>query len=75
MPTQNINNYYFNRFDVKLNYSNYFDLSLASDEKDYDQEVVFSSALIGEADGNRLPINIDLDSEDSNQKLNILWGE
>lgn len=75
MGTQNINNYSFNRFDIKLNYKNYFDLSLASDEKDYDQEVVFSNDLIGEDDGNRLPINIDLNSDLSNQKLTILWGE
>jgi hypothetical protein len=75
MASQNINNYNFNRFDIKLNYKNYFDLTLASDEKDYNQEVVFSSDLIGEEDGNRLPVNIDFDSDLSSQKLNILWGE
>jgi hypothetical protein len=75
MSSQNINNYYFNRFKVKINYGNYFDLSLASDERDYNQDVVFSPYLIGEDNGNVLPINIDLNSYSSNQKLNISWDE
>jgi hypothetical protein len=48
MPSQNINNYYFNRYDIKLDYSSYFDLTLASDERDYDEEVVFSNNIIAE---------------------------
>jgi len=74
MASQNINNYYFNRYDLKLDYSSYFDLTLASDERDYDEEVVFSTDLIAESDGNRLPINIDLNSFKSNQKETLLWN-
>ena len=74
MASQNINNYYFNRYDIRLDDSSYFDLTLASDERDYDEEVVFSTKLIAEDDGNRLPINIDLNSILSNQKMNLLWN-
>ena len=74
MASQNINNYYFNRYDLKLDYSSYFDLTLASDERDYDEEVVFSTELIAENDGNRLPINIDLNSIKSNLKQPLLWN-
>jgi hypothetical protein len=74
MPSQNINNYYFNRYDIKLDYSSYFDLTLASDERDYDEEVVFSNNIIGVDDGNRLPVSIDLNSFLSNQKLDLLWN-
>src|SRR6056300_1132645 len=74
MPSQNINNYYFNRYDIKLDYSSYFDLTLASDERDYDEEVVFSTNIIAVNDGNRLPVNVDLNSYLSNQKLDLLWN-
>lgn len=74
MATQNINNFNFNRFDIKLDNSEYFDLTLASDEKSYDEEVVFSNYLIAETDGNRLPINIDLNSAASNPKDYLYWG-
>tara|TARA_R110000765_G_scaffold78397_2_gene154050 strand:- start:662 stop:3319 length:2658 start_codon:yes stop_codon:yes gene_type:complete len=60
MGTQNLNNYYFNRLDTKINYSSYYDLFLASDEKDYNQEVMWSNNIIGYNDGDRLPVWIDL---------------
>jgi len=41
MASQNINNYNFNRYDIRLDSSSYFDLTIASDERDYDEEVVF----------------------------------
>jgi hypothetical protein len=75
MPTQNINNYYSNKYDLRLNYSSYFDLSLVSDEGGYDDEVIFSPNIVAENDGNRLPINIDLDSDLSSQKSELLWGD
>lgn len=74
MASQNINNYNFNRYDLRLDNSSYFDLTLASDERDYDEEVVFSNKLIAESDGNRLPVNIDLNSLLSNQKMDLLWN-
>jgi hypothetical protein len=61
MSYQNINQYVFRRWLLKpLNEVS--DISLASDEKDYDQEVIFSPLLIGEGDGNRMPINMDFNS-------------
>jgi len=75
MPTQNINNYGANRFDLRIDYSNYYDIKLANDEKDYDEEIVFSSNLIGFDDGDRLPINIDLDSFACTDKNEILWNQ
>ena len=46
MASQNINNYYFNRFDLRNTFYSYNDILLVSDEKDYDTEVVFSSEVI-----------------------------
>ena len=64
MSYQNINQYNFNRFYLKpLN--EITDLSLASDEKDYDQEVIFSPLLIGDTNGNVMPIKIDINSSSS----------
>ena len=74
MASQNINNYNFNRYDIRLDSSSYFDLTIASDERDYDDEVVFSKKLIAEDDGDRLPVYIDLSSNQSNQKIRLLWN-
>lgn len=38
------------------------DICLADDERGYNEEVVFSSKLIGENDGNRMPFRFDLNS-------------
>ncbi len=35
---------------------------MASDEKDYHQEVIFSPLLIAEEDGNRMPFKFDFNS-------------
>ena len=61
MAYQNINQYNFRRFGLKP-FNEVTDLCLASDEKDYDQEVIFSPLLIGENDGNRMPFNFDFNS-------------
>ena len=47
MGTQNLNNYYFNKLEAKLNYSSYYDFFLASDERDYKSEVIWSPNIIG----------------------------
>ena len=73
MPGQNIKNYYFNRFDAKLSNIDDFDITLSSDIDGYNSEVVFSPNLIGENNGNVLPINIDLNSDLSNQKETLQW--
>jgi hypothetical protein len=61
MAYQNINQYNFRRFGLKP-VNEITDICLASDEKDYDQEVVFSPLLIGEDDGNRMPFKFDFNS-------------
>ena len=61
MAYQNINQYNFRRFGLKP-VNEVTDLCLASDEKDYDQEVIFSPLLIGEDDGNRMPFKFNFNS-------------
>ena len=47
MGPQNLNNYYFNRLDAKLDYSSYYDFFLSSDERNLNQEVLYSQYAIG----------------------------
>jgi len=61
MAYQNINQYNFRRWGL-VPVREISDICLASDERDYDQEVVFSPLLIGELDGNRLPFRFDFNS-------------
>lgn len=61
MRYQNINQYNFKKWSLKP-VREVTDLSLASDNNDYDEEVVFSPLLIGENDGNVLPFKFDLNS-------------
>ena len=61
MAYQNINQYNFRRWGI-IPFNEITDICLASDEKDYDQEVVFSPFLIGEDDGNRMPFKFDLNN-------------
>ena len=74
MPSQNINSYYFQKYSMNLSYGQYFDLTLASDEKDYDEEVVFSTDVIALNDGNRLPTSIQLDNSGNTLQSNITFG-
>ena len=74
MATQNINNYYFRRFDAFTDDSEYTDLFLVADEKQYDQEVVFSTKLIANDDGQRLPVNIIIANSGSSQNLTLNFG-
>jgi hypothetical protein len=46
---------------------------LAADERDFDEEVVFSTDVIGKNDGNRLPIIIDLDNTQYVTINNNFW--
>jgi hypothetical protein len=61
MTYQNINQFNFNKFSLKP-VNEITDISLSSDENDYDKEVVFSQNLIGEFDGNRLPFKFDFNN-------------
>jgi hypothetical protein len=74
MAQQNINQFNFKKWYVKP-VPKIFDICLASDEKDYNEEVVFSTNLIGYNDGNRLPIYFDLNNPLSSQELTINYGD
>ena len=75
MPSQNINSYYYPNYSMTFNYGRYFDLTLASDEGSYDEEVVFSTKLIAEDDGNRLPIFIDLNNTGTTTQPTLGYGD
>jgi len=75
MATQNINNYYFRRFDAFTDDSEYTDFFLVADEKQYDEEVVFSNQLIAHTDGQRLPINISLSNSGCSQNFTLNYGD
>jgi len=74
MAQQNINQYNFKKWYIK-SVPKIFDISLASDEVDYNQEVVFSNDIIGINDGNILPIHFDLNNSGSSQLFQINYGE
>lgn len=73
MSLQSIKNYGSSKLDGRLVNDEEYDLVLTSDRNDYDEEVIFSKNLIAEKDGNRLPINIDLNSVFTNLKKDLLW--
>ena len=47
MGTQNLLNYYRNKLDAKISYDSYYDFYLASDEDNFQREVVYSDNIIG----------------------------
>ena len=47
---------------------------MASDEVDYNQEVIFSPYLIGYENGKKLPINLNLNSPLTTQNLELYYG-
>ena len=61
MSQQNINQYNYKKWYLSP-YWNNMDMSLSSDELNYNEEVVFSTQLIAINDGNRLPIYFDLNN-------------
>ena len=74
MSQQNIYQYKFKKWYVKPS-SQYFDISVASDEIDFNEEVVFSNDLIGQDDGNILPIYFDLNNSGSSQMVTLEYGD
>jgi len=64
MSYQNINQYNFRKWYLQP-LREIYDISLASDEKDYDQEVVFSPFIIAIDDGNRMPLRFDINSNNT----------
>lgn len=61
MSYQNINNYNFSKYKL-IPLRELTDISLSSDERDFDEEVIFSPFLIGEFDGRRMPLKFDFNS-------------
>ena len=73
MAYQNINQYNYPKLKLQLIYDGQ-DMSLASDEVDFNQEVVFSPYIIGADNGEKLPVNVDLNSPLSTQNLTLTYG-
>ena len=74
MAQQNINQYAYPK--LKISFAlDASDMSLSSDEVDYNQEVVFSPYLIAQTYGNRLPVYYDLNSSNTTQNLTLTYGQ
>ena len=73
MAYQNINQYNYPKLKMSVVYDGQ-DMCLASDEVDFNQEVVFSPYLIAEGDGTRLPVYLDLNNPLSSQGLTLNYG-
>jgi surface protein len=73
MARQNINQYVYPNLYPKLSLES-FDMSLTSDELNFNQEVVFSPYLIAQTYGNKLPFYFDLDNEETSEKLTLNYG-
>ena len=69
MSYQNISQYNFNKIGFRP-VNEIIDISLTSDELNYDTETVFSSKLIAEDDGNRMPFNFDLNNSETSICIN-----
>ena len=74
MAGQNINQYVKPNWSLKLNLESN-DMSLTSDERDFNQEVVFSPYLIAQTYGNKLPVYFDINNEESVQPLDLIYKE
>ena len=73
MSQQNIREYNFKKWYLKP-YGQNLDASLSSDERDFNEEVVFSDKIIGYSDGNRLPLFFDLNNSGSSQIFILDYG-
>lgn len=74
MAYQNINQYNFNKWYL-IDRSEIQDFSLASDEKDYNEEVIFSDKLIAEDDGIKLPFSFDLNNPNNSELFVLNYNE
>ena len=73
MAYQNINQYNYPKLKLQIIYDGQ-DMSLSSDEVDYNQEVVFSPFLIGLQNGKKLAVNLNLNSPLTTQNLDLIYG-
>ena len=72
MSYQNINQFVSRNNFLFLSLETY-DMSLTSDEKDFNEEVVFSPYLIAQTYGNRLPFSFNINNPLSVQNLNLTY--
>ena len=72
MSYQNIRQFTPNNNFPMLSLETY-DMSITSDEQNYNQEVVFSPYLIAQTYGNRLPFYFDINSSASTQSLILTY--
>jgi hypothetical protein len=73
MAYQNINQYNYPKLKLQVIYDGQ-DMSLASDEIDFNQEVIFSPFIIAVDNGKKLPVNVDLNNPSSAQNINLSYG-
>lgn len=69
---QNIHNRPSNNWKLRFALESY-DMSLISDEEDFNQEVIFSPYLIAQAYGNRLPFYFDINNPISSQGQQLIY--
>ncbi len=74
MSYQNINQFSQSNWFLKLSLETY-DMSLTTDELNFNQEVVFSPYLIAQTYGNKLPFYFDLNSEDTTENFSLIYGQ
>jgi hypothetical protein len=74
MAGQNINQYVKQNWSLKISLDSN-DMSLTSDEQDFNQEVIFSPYLIAQTYGNRLPVSFDINNPDSVQPINLYYKD
>ena len=73
MAYQNINQYVYKKWYLSP-FLEVTDLSLASDERDYNEEVIFSPYIIGAYNGDVLPVKFDINFTGSNQNFSLTYG-
>jgi hypothetical protein len=74
MAQQNINQYVYPNWGLNFALESY-DMSLTSDERGYNEEVVFSPYLIAQTYGNRLPFYFDINNPLSVQDLTLTYKD
>ena len=74
MAYQNINQYVYNKWYLQP-LPQVEDLSLSNDEREYNEEVVFSPLIIGSNNGNVLPVKMDLNSSGTSEQYILEYGE
>ena len=72
MAQQNINQFVYNKYKLNL-VSDSMDMSLTSDERNYNHEVIFSPYIIAQTYGNKLPLYFDINDPMTVQDLTLTY--